>query len=36
MRDLLLVTAPIAAVIYFLRHPEQLKPFMDWAASLLQ
>jgi hypothetical protein len=35
MQDWLLVLAPIAAIIYFLIHPDQFKTFMDWGARVL-
>jgi hypothetical protein len=35
MRDWLLILAPIAAIVYFVAHPEEFTAFMNWFARLL-
>lgn len=35
MREWVLALGPVAAIVYFVMYPHQLKALMDWAAALL-
>jgi len=36
MRDLVLILAPVAVVVYFARYPSQLPIFIHWLASWIR
>jgi hypothetical protein len=36
MRDLLLILAPIALVLYFSLDPDRIQAFPDWIGALIQ
>jgi hypothetical protein len=35
MRDLMLMLAPVALIIYFVVYPDQFSAFVNWAGQLL-
>jgi hypothetical protein len=36
MRDWLLPIAPVAAIVYFMLHPEQFYAFVGWTQQFMQ
>jgi hypothetical protein len=35
MQDFILITAPLAAVLYFLAFQDQFRELLSWAAALI-